>query len=595
MICKNRFIKDIIMRKRISLSILSVLVLSLFVQNIAEAQVDGNFRMKLESILSRFKNYRYSQISIYEISDIQQIRKAIKAQEELEGLGAMGAEATADASVVAELDGAVANAIERGVQSGQTETQVQRQLIMNGLPVPENLTAVYNYYYSRIAVATKQLRNAYVITTRMTPDKIVPHTIIAMIVSYEDETFIEDNIDNPNPGNVYTRPELINFLLPDDEDYAADNMYGLVVNAFQQGLVEDVTLESQGIGSFASFAPRKYGVSKSLIDKESEINEYDIQKFIRISEGQPNDIINKHNELVVGPDLISWKNYETPRIVYDDGYVDTLSDVNNMNLPKIGFELKYGNESINYPSFWSERMTASAIWQNTKLGIILPTSGWAGVTEDLNIGRKLTFGGVGVASEIDFPVRVIPKSGIFSMKLGYVFGDAQEADYKNLGYENGENLPLNYNQELAAAASDYLIRFNGQLHYTFALAIDKNYHLRFGLGGTVYSVESWYFKPQEDEIGVEKLAYEMDKTDVIGGVSAKVDFMVKNASTPFGATLQYFDEGIFSDLWLQIPILKNTLALNIGAKGYYKLFPDNIREWEQESMFIPSVRAIVNF
>ncbi len=583
------------MRKRISLSILTVMVLSIFFQSIAEAQVDGNFRMKLESILSRFKNYRYSQISIYEVSDIQQIRKAIKAKEELEGIAELGADESADAAVIAELDGAVASTIERQVQEGRTETQVQRRLIMNGLEVPENMTAVYNYYASRIAGSTKQLRNAYVITTRMTPDKIVPHSIIAMIVTYEDEINIEENIDNPSPGNVYTRPELINFILPDDEDYAADNMYGLVVNAFQQGLIEDKTLEAQGIGSFASFAPRKYGVSKSLISNEDEIDEYDIQKFKRISDGQPNDIINKHNEVIVGADLISWKRYNLPRIIYDDGYIDTLSDITNMSLPKIGFELKYGNEAINYPSFWSERMTASAVWQNTKLGVILPTSGWAGISEDLDITRKLTFGGVGIASEIDFPIRVIPKSGIFSLKLAYVFGDAQEADYKNLNFKDGGDIPLNYDEFGAAAASDYLIRFNGQLHYTFALSIDKNYHMRFGLGGTVYSVESWYFQPEENEIGVEKLNYAKDETDVVGGVSAKVDFMVKNVSTPFGASVQYFDKGIFSDLWLQIPVVKNTLAVNLGAKGYYKVFPENARDWEHESMFIPSIRLIVNF
>lgn len=582
------------MRKKISLSILSVLILTIFFQNIAEAQVEENFRMRLESILSRFKNYRYSQISLYRITDIQQIRKAIKAKEALDGMAGTTGEVGGD-EVLQDLSPAQISRIERGVNEDKTMTAVQRDLILANLPVPPNLEEVYNFYLAKRTGPSAQLRNAYVITTRMPKDGIVPHTIIAMIVSYEDEVNIKDNINNPQPKNVYTRPELIDFTLDVDEDYAADNMYGLVVNSFQQGLIEDKTLEAQGVGTFASFAPRKYGVSKSLIEKESEISLYDIQKFKRISEGQPNDIINKHNEVVAGPDLISWKMYETPRIVYEDGYIDTLSDINNMNLPKIGFELKYGNESINYPSFWSERMTASAIWKNAKLGIILPTAGWAGLAEDMDIQRKLTFGGVGIATELDFPIRVIPQSGVFSLKMGYVFGNAQEAEYKNLNFiSNGMPTP-NYDQDVAMANSDYMIRFNGQLHYTFALAIDKSYHLRFGLGGTFYTVEDWYYQSEENEFGQEILKYKQGGTETVGGISSRIDFMAKDISTPFGASVQYFDEGLFADLWLQIPVVQNTLAFNIGAKGYVKLFPDEIRDWEQESLFIPSARVIVNF
>jgi len=80
---------------------------------------------------------------------------------------------------------------------------------------------------------------------------------------------------------------------------------------------------------------------------------------------------------------------------------------------------------LSYPSMWSERMTLSALWQSVKLGIILPTSGWSDLSESVyNINRTLTFGGVGVAAEFDFPFKVIPQSGVFHASLGYIFGDA---------------------------------------------------------------------------------------------------------------------------------------------------------------------------
>ena len=38
---------------------------------------DESFRIKLESILYRFVNYRFSNISVYEMKDIKDIRKAL--------------------------------------------------------------------------------------------------------------------------------------------------------------------------------------------------------------------------------------------------------------------------------------------------------------------------------------------------------------------------------------------------------------------------------------------------------------------------------------------------------------------------------------
>ena len=71
--------------------------------------------------------------------------------------------------------------------------------------------------------------------------------------------------------------------------------------------------------------------------------------------------------------------------------------------------------------------------------------------------------------------------------------------------------------------------------------------------------------------------------------------MTKNISTPYGASVQYFDEGLGVNAWLQIPIIQNTFALRLDAKGYFKAFKDNPRAWEKKSVFIPMARFIVNF
>ncbi|MFC2132054.1 hypothetical protein ACFLSQ_11530 [Bacteroidota bacterium] len=81
----------------------------------------------------------------------------------------------------------------------------------------------------------------------------------------------------------------------------------------------------------------------------------------------------KQHELIVSPDLISWKMYDKPGwFDWDAGafIVDSFAS-SNSNLPTLGIELKYGIDEINYQSFWSERLTAYALWKSMKLGMIL--------------------------------------------------------------------------------------------------------------------------------------------------------------------------------------------------------------------------------
>lgn len=573
------------MFKKISKLVLCLALVSIVLPIGLSSQGDESFRIKLESILYSYKNYRFSMVSVYKLKEIRDISKLIKERDAVL-MGGEGA-GKADAEALKGVDATTLQVIEREAKAGSSLINVQRALIQRSLPIPDNVEAIYQYY-APTAGPDKRVRNVYVVTTRKAPDAIMPHNLIAMIIDYEDANSLKKQLDNSSPSNIFTNPELKEFAL-NPVEYRADNMYDLLVNAFLQGNVEDRTLEAQGIGTLITFFAPKAGITKSLLSKEGTVSSFDIQMFKRISEGQAYDITDKFNELIVSPDLISWRRYDYPQLVYSDGFIDTIDRITNYELPKYGVELKYGAEAINYPSFWSERLTLNAIWQGVKLGIILPTNGWSSLTTDLyKIQRKLTYAGVGISGEADFPFAVIPKSGIFIANFAYVLGDAVEGPVKrNLDPDSYETITTD---------NDYLIRYNAQLHYTFGVAIDESYLLRFGLGGTIYGVEKWYNKLVVDpDTRQNTISYEQLDGEAVGGISGRIEFMARKVATPFGLSAQYFDEGLYTNLWLQVPIVENSISVRLDAKGYFKAFADQPRAWENKSVFMPMARVIVNF
>lgn len=557
-----------------------------------QAQGDESFRLKLEGVLHQFKNYRFSTISVYKIktSGISSIRSAIQEKEEQESLGTMGGGGT-DAELE-DVPQIVLNTVENGILQGKTKGGIRRDIDATGNKVPENFDAIYNVIFARMSTTTtKTIRDIYVVTTKMGQQDVTPNTIIAMIATYEGSDAIKDNLNRSESDDIYTYPELIEFDLTTltKNEYRAENMYELVENAFMQGNVDDVTLAARGIGSLFSFAPNSVGNTSSMIYNEGSINEYDIQAFMRISDGQAMDMYNE-NQLIVSPDLISWRQYEFFKDI--DGNIDSLYPT-NVRLPKFGLELAYGIDGINYPSFTSERITASALWENMKMGIILPTNGYSkAASKVFESDRHMTYAGVGIAGEMDFPVAVIPQSGIFHAEFGYVFGDAERAEYNGANNDAALN-PLAFNLQTQIDNPDYLIRFNAKVHYTFGIAIDQNYQMRFGLGGTGYTMESWINNKAENN--PNEIIREKHEQEFVGGISGEVEFMATNKTTPWGIGVQYFDQSLFTNLWLQIPIIENTFALELEAKGYIKAFADEPHPWETNSIFIPMARFIFNF
>lgn len=541
----------------------------------------------LEAVLRNFINYRFGNISIYQLKQgsVEDLRNIIKSSSnEPEQTKSI------DSAMIKSLDPRVLTIIQNGAKLRRAIDNIIEAIEDEGFTPPANLEEFVEFYKAQQQKPRKVLNNCFLVTTRSNFNEL-PSTVIALIVTYETEDKIEENLKSVDESFIFTYDEMKSFKL--ENNFAADNLYDLMVSAMIQGNVINRTVEAQGIGNPEWFARKKFGLSSSLITTENDASSNDIQNFVRISEGQALDYGLKENEVIVSPDLISWKRYAKPTY-YDNNdvlVIDSLSN-SNTNLPKFGLELRYGIDEINYPSFWSERMSLSAIWESVKLGLILPTDGWSSMGKDVyNIDRKLTYGGFGVTGSFDFPFKVIPKSGIFKFNFGYVFGDANESKYKNRRID-----PNNYDPNLTLLFEDfdYLIRLNAQLHYTFAIAIDQNYWFRFGIGGTIYNVERWY-NDLDTSGEINKLKFRKLDDETIGGISGRIEFMTKNIITPFGAFVQYFDESLSTGLWLQIPIIEKTIALRLDAKGFFSAFKNQPHKWESKSVFVPSARLIVNF
>lgn len=559
--------------------IFSFVLASLLISGTLLAQPEPS-RQELENVLSRFINYRFGTISIYKIKNPSDIKRALKTKSEV-GAGKKEAE-----ELLKSIEPAVALIITRGAEGGDECDKIRNDIIGQGLIPPDGET--FDKICSGLksgGIETDQVENAYIITNRPVLGQ-PPTNIIAMITSERAADDLERNLRSRPTSDIYTYDEMMAFKL--DTTFSASNLYDLMINAIMQGNIENKTLDAQGIGNPEWFSSKTFGKTNTLTMNEADISSNDIQKFVRISDAQALDYTYNNNELIASMDLISWKKY--PLVTYfDQNTGDLVVDsfwVTNEALPEFGVELRYGIPEISYPSLWSERLTLSAIWQSVKLGIILPTAGWSQLGESVyNVNRKLTYAGFGVAGTFDFPFKVIPQSGVFRASLGYVFGDAQIPGFKT------EPTIDNYNSYF----NDYLIRANAQLHYTFGVSVDDDYWFRFGIGGTVYSAEFWNYKLfNNEETNLDEIRYIKTDSETIGGISGRVEFMSKNILTPFGASIQYFDEALGATVWLQIPVIPQTFSLRLDASGYFVAFRD-AHLWENNSVFMPHVRFIFNF
>ncbi len=526
---------------------------------------------QVRNLLLRFKNWRYGMVSVYKVSEEDGSVGKLNIL-----LGPKEPEVTDEAKECKSRDEIAGYVLTGG--EGMDDKEIQKLLRAPGCKAYEK------YYTQRVAWERAQFKKAYVVTTRRTGNE--PVKVIGLLVQKSSESYygIKDDLDPPT--DIYLETQLKTKDLDEQvlvegvvkkarevlDGTSSATLLEYLENQVIQGNYENVTPEAQGIGEEGiQFVAKKYG-------NTTGVSEDDVQSYIRISEGLPQNYQNNNEVIVSLADGISYRRYEratTAGAAGGDPETDS-SRPTNANLPKYGVELRYGLEEINYPSLWSERVALNALWGSSRLGVILPTSGWSSLASDFGNTQTMTNGGLGINGSFDFPIKVIDASGVFNMSASYVFDDASQSDHMQLNTDFDRY-------------EDYMVRYHASIQYSFAVKIDRDFMFRMRLRGTIYGMETW----AETGVNTDSAMYKKVDEESIGGVSGRIEFMTTAWSTPVGFTLSYFDESILGKAWLQIPVVEN-FSLRLDASVFTPVFRDP-RAWENDAVVIPSLHLIFNF
>ncbi|MDC1068226.1 hypothetical protein OAQ99_03590 [Candidatus Kapabacteria bacterium] len=577
----------------------------------------------VEKTLQKFKNYRFGNVYIYKVRDASTIGEIIKANDPSNQNQASSEDFEAAKS---KYDPGAIRIVEQGVGSEKLKSDITNDLLAQGYDViPEDdMNIIYQYYLAQIIGGTDdKITTAFIITLPPSEPGRYPEEIIGMVVkqtSFDEQTDdLIENLEEVTVDEAFSYREMKLTEIDTSKvklGASITNLYELAEVYFQQDNVQNKTLEARALGDpNIIWLDQEKGVSEPLISYNAPyyVSDYDIQLFKRISNGEPESYYKKNMEVFVGPDKISWKKYPKAYLYNRKGEIELDSLGNpmldefvptNEDLPEIGVELKYGVESINVPSFSSERLSLNLIWKSLKFGLILPTGGWSSISEDIyNQQRNLTYGGFGFNFSADFDVPVINRSDVFHIDGAYVSSDAEPADFLGTDYDNnidswtsGNINDFQFNQFMTNPGNQsYFIRANAAAHYTFGMSIDKDNLLRFSLGGAYYNVENWSYSTSVLEDGVtRKEIFGQNGDESIGGISIKMDFMSSAGDLPWGASLQYFNESFYSNIFAQFAIIDNTLFAKINAVGRFDIKSER-DPWESTGFFQPMFNLIYIF
>jgi hypothetical protein len=583
----------------------------LFMLVITAVQLQSQQTAQIRSILGKFKSYRYSNVFLFQVDD-----GTVSAINPLLGVPEPKMNAAANRSKKKDQ---VQEAIDEG------EVDVAGYLKANGGGNMNNDDREYEKYYRLYTKWQDELfSRAYIVTTRFRTGE--PFEIIGLLTSGNKEMVskIDENIDPPK--GIFLANDLQRVGSPDTLGIAK-TLYEYLERKILQNDAENVTAEAQGIGEDATFLPQKYGTTYP-------INEDDIQQYLRITDGQPQEY-DSPNELTIGLfDLIRFRHYgkleefdEEGNLIPDDAEGDsTVKRIYNKNLPLYGVELRYGMPEINYPSLWSERMTLNVMWQSNKFGIVLPTNGWSSLATDVfSAQRKLTHAGLGIYGSLDFPIKLVNQGGVFNFNGSYVFGPAATNPVSTQFMFAGRN--ASGQSDSASYRSldlSYLPRFHAQAHYSFAVDIDRTAFFRFKLGATMYVIQRFAELEQQngnDENGrpiyekknrqIDQYSYDdlstlnrfdqlkiaamngLQGSEVVAGLSGRIEFMNRSRTVPWGASMQFFDGSISGDVWAQVPVV-NGFDLRIMAQ-YFQVALRDPKPWEEQTIVQPSLQMLFNF
>ena len=288
------------------------------------------------------------------------------------------------------------------------------------------------------------------------------------------------------------------------------------------------------------------------------------------------------NEITVGTDvLLAFHNY----------------DLSKKNDPKLvwGVELENNFDEINYPSIWGGRMSLSALLENVKIGAVLPTIRFGSDTSVAASGlgsrpQKL-MNGYGFLFSGDFTAPLLANSGLFNFFASYTFSESNSGlkiqDYNEVS------------KEFAGGETAWLIRYAFQGYYSFGFYADANAtHLfRLKFGGTVYGVDHYVNRPDTSvslaDVSERPNTLYKTNSETVGGVSGKIEYMKGGQSIPFGAGIQYNDQSILANVWLQF-IINPSLDLKLEGKYFTPMFREP-HDWENVNNVVPSLSVKYHF
>jgi hypothetical protein len=273
-------------------------------------------------------------------------------------------------------------------------------------------------------------------------------------------------------------------------------------------------------------------------------------------------------------------------------YSYEMNDEKRVEETNWGLELVNGFDELNYPSIWGGRMTLNAILENIKIGAVLPVLRFGDstiATSGIGSRPQKIIGGYGINFEGDFTAPLIQNSGLFNFHGSYTFSEVAPE----------QMTPFFFRPAATIGEDAWLVRYDFQAYYSFGFHADPARHhlFRLKLGGTVYGVEG--YRREEDTLlavsETEEPEFTMTKfvTENNGGVSAALEYMRTGSWVPFGARLQYVDNSILTNLWLQFAVAKN-LDLKFDLKYFTPVFRDP-HAWENPNLVVPAVTVRYHF
>jgi len=545
---------------------------------------DQSYEGKYKNSLKSLSNYRYGDISVFRVEGqlFTDVSNLLNPPLPPDTTGAVKRLEESNFTLFDEIRKAVRRA---STSDKVSEILVEKQGFNQDEVADRDVQTVIERFLQDKEYQSSLFKSAYIVTTKYQRGDDGANLVVVALVKTRVTpagNTVKD-LSSVNGNDIIPRYSLTK-LSPPANSSVPGKLYDYLKSQVIQNNVTNVTLEAQGIDDpDTRFVRQVFGNSV-------QVSEDDVQQYIKITNGIPVSYVGPNEITLSAADLIAYRRYApdpTPKIItsveLDSNGEETTVErelvTYNGRLPLYGIELRYGLEDINYPSIWSERVSVNAVWSQARLGVILPTSGWSSLSTSLGSPRTMTNAGFGVNANVEVPIKLIAQSGVFNIAASYVFDDAVKSDHQRY-------------DDIAKRNFDHLVRFHAQLQYTFAVRIDDYNLVRMRLGGTAYQMERW---ADRDSLVDGKIKQVFSKYDneFIGGVSGKIEFMNTNWSTPLGASLQYFDESILINTWLQFQASPN-LGFRIDANVFTPVFRD-ARAWENDAVFMPSLRAILNF